>query len=238
MALQVACEAFIQPEDVECDCADIDEDVIIAYIDQASDILSILTNGKVSGICDDVVRPRQKNASVCGCSSALSCSCSELSGITLMGPNPNVALVLMDGIPFDDWIVVDQGLLLRTDGRAWPGCQDITKASSEPGTLEITYDYGNPVPQLAKDACAEIVCSFLKSPPQSQRALHPQARGVSIAGVQISLEQVTEELKRRTFLLPYTIRLLTVYDPNPGVVVYSPELEQGWTLHRRYEQGS
>jgi hypothetical protein len=240
MALQVACENFIEPSEITCDCDDLSEAVITAYIEQASDIITMLTGGLISGTCEDVVRPRQPRAAVCGCSSAWSCTCSRLSGVTLRGPNPDVSQVLIDGAVFTDWVVVDEGLLLRSDGQAWPGCQDVTKPSTETGTFEITYTYGMEPPQLAKDACAEIVCSFLRSPSQNQRSTHPRARGMSIAGVQISLEQQVEEIRRKAFLMPYVIRLLTVYAPDGPMpaVVYSPELEDGWNLHRVYETGS
>lgn len=240
MALQVACETFIEPDDITCDCDEASEITLVSYIEQASDIIAILTGGKVQGVCEDVVRPRQPLAPACGCAALWSCTCSRLSGVTLRGPDPDVSEVLIDGVAFDDWTVVDEGLLLRSDGSTWPGCQDVTKPATDSGTFQVTYTYGMEVPELAKLACAEIVCSFLKSPAQNQRDTHPRTRGMNIAGVQISLEQQTEEIRRKTFLMPYVIRLLTVYAPDgpTPAVVYSPELEDGWKLHRVYESGS
>lgn len=239
MVLLVACQPFIEVDDVTCDCGDTTPEQIADMIDSASDILAIITGGKVSGRCEHVVRPR--GASPCGCSRSSSCGCAPLSTITLAGPAPEITEVLIDGLPFTDYAIVDGNRLIRTDGAAWPGSQDITKPSDQAGTFEITYTAGQ-LPQLAKDAAAEIVCSFIKgSPNDTSRKQHPNTRGMSIAGVQITLEQMASEIKRRAFMMPYVIRLLTVYAPDgpSPAVVYSPELEDGWKLHTvAYPTGS
>jgi hypothetical protein len=231
MVLQVACQAFIEPEDVACDCGDTTEEEMSELIEQASDIVAIITGGKVSGECTDVVRPCGGRSCSCGSSRLSGCGCAPLNGITLAGPNPTVLEILIDGDPFEDYAIVDGTLLVRTDGGAWPGYQDITRQPDQPGTFQIEYSYGW-VPKLAQDAVSEIVCSFIKSGPQDTRKGHPNTRGMSIAGVQITLEQMADEIKRRAFLMPYVTRLLTVYAPNgpTPTFVYSPELE-GWTLH-------
>jgi hypothetical protein len=233
MALQVACEPFIEFEDIACDCGDTSEEEIALMIDQASDIIAIITGGKVAGRCEDIVRPCGGRSCSCGSSRLSGCGCVPVDGITLAGPNPVVDEVLIDGDLFEDYALVDGTLLVRTDGAAWPGYQDITRPSDQVGTFEITYTHGLEIPKLAKDAAAEIVCSFIKSGPQDSRKTHPNTRSMNIAGVQISLEQMADEIKRRTFLMPYVTRLLTVYAPNgpTPVIVYSPELENGWTLH-------
>lgn len=237
MALEVACEAFITVDDVGCDCGDTTPAEIEAMIDQASDILAILTGGKVSGRCTDVVRPC--GTSSCGCSRLSSCGCSPIDAITLPGPNPTVTEILIDGDAFTEYAIVDGSELVRTDGKHWPGSQNITTPSTEPGTFEITVGHGMVIPQLAKDAAAEIVCSFIRTGPQDTRKPHPNTRGMSIAGVNITLEQMASEVKRRAFMMPYVIRLITVYAPNgpSPAMVYSPELET-YRLHTVEANGS
>ena len=232
MTLEVACEAFITFDDISCDCGDTSEADIEVMIDQASDVIAIITGGKVAGRCTDVVRPRGGRSCSCGSSLLSGCRCGTLDGITLIGPNPTVTEILIDGAVFEDYALVDGTLLVRTDGEAWPGCQDITLASSEPGTFEIEYVHGIQIPQLAKDAAAEIVCSFIRSGPQDARKPHPNTRGMNIAGVSITLDEMAGEIKRRAPMLPYVIRLLTVYAPNgpAPVFVYSPEIDD-WRLH-------
>lgn len=224
MALQVACEAFIVGDDLTCDCEPLDSADIDDYIDQASDIITVITGGKVSGRCTDTVRPRNADRT----------HGHTLDGITLRGPDPIVTGVLVDGVAFTDFLILDGVNLIRTDGQLWPGSQDLTLVSTEERTFEVIYTYGLPISKLAQDACAEIVCSFIANDPQSNRKGHPGVRGMTIAGVQISLEQQVMEIEKKAFLMPSVIRLLTVYapdGPNPAVV-YSPELEDGWKLHR------
>ena len=229
MALQVACEAFITEAEVTCNCEPLGTAIIDGYIEQASDILAILTGGEVSGRCQSVVRPR--GTSVCG--RGVSCTCTTLTGVTLSGPNPTIDSIKIDGAAFTDYKLIDGRLLVRSDDQTWPSCQDLTDASTEDGTFEITYTHGDVIGQLAKDACSEIVCSFVKDDPQGNRKTHPGARGMSIAGVSITLEQQAMEIKNKAFMMPHVIRLLTVYAPDgpQPAVVYSPELEDGWKLH-------
>jgi hypothetical protein len=230
MTLLVACEALLEPEDIDCDCGNTPPEEIAEMIDAASDIIAIITGGKVSGRCTDVVRPCNSSFS-CGCATR-SCACSP-AGIVLRGPMPEITQILIDGAAFVDYAIVDGTLLVRTDGRGWPGNQDITKPSTEVGTFEITYDYGLPTSTLAARAGAEIVCSFLRSGPQDTRKPHPNTRSMSIAGVTIGLDQMAAEIKRRAFMMPDVTRLLTVYAPDgpTPAFVYSPELEDGWKLH-------
>lgn len=230
MTLMVACEALLVPEDIECECGNLTEAELTEMIDQASDIIAIITGGKVSGRCTDTVRPCNGSFS-CGCA-ARSCGCSP-AGITLRGPFPTITSVKIDGLAFIDYAIVDGSILVRTDGPGWPGGQDITKPSTEPGTFEIVYEYGLETSTLAKRAAAEIVCSFIRSGPQDTRKPHPNTRSMSIAGVTIGLDQMAQEIKRRAFMMPDVIRLLTVYAPDgpTPAFVYSPELEDGWKLH-------
>jgi hypothetical protein len=230
MTLQVACEALLEPEDIDCECGDLSEADKIELIDAASDIVAIITGGKVAGRCTDIVRPCNASSS-CGCAPR-SCGCSP-AGIVLRGPFPSVNQITLDGDAFVDWAIVDGSLLVRTDGRGWPGNQDITVPSSEVGTFEIDYTYGLPTSTLAQRAAAEIVCSFIRSGPQDTRKPHPNTRSMSISGVTIGLDQMAAEIKRRAFMMPDVTRLLTVYAPDgpTPAFVYSPELEDGWRLH-------
>jgi hypothetical protein len=231
MTLLVACEALLEPDEIECDCGDTSDEEKLALIEAASDIIAIITGGKVAGRCNDVVRPCNGSFS-CGCS-ALRCGCSP-AGIVLRGPDPQINEILIDGLPFLDYAIVDGSLLVRTDGLAWPAHQDITTPSTETGTFEIDYVYGLPTSLLAKRAGSEIICSLLNNNPQDTRGkVHPNTRVMSIAGVTISLDQMAQEIKRRAFMMPNVIRLLTVYAPDgpTPTLVYSPELEDGWRLH-------
>lgn len=237
--LQVACQSFLDPDDVECDCDALSDGELEEIIDAASDVIAILSGGAVTGRCCEVVRPRRVDGPVCGCFERFgrwgqACSCQRLQGITLRGPNPEITGVLLDGEQFIDHAIVDGRLLVRTDGKYWPGCQSVTRSTLDRGTLEIQYSYGLHLDHMMKSAAAEIVCWLIKNPAQGEQKVPVGTRGISVAGVQITLDTVLSEVKRKTFLLPHTTRLLTVYAPNGSQppFVYSPELEDGWQLHR------
>lgn len=53
--------------------------------------------------------------------------------------------------------------LVRTDGQAWPCCQDMTADPGEEGSFVITIEYGDPVPQALKTAAASYASELLKA---------------------------------------------------------------------------
>lgn len=242
MSLLIACQPFLQREDVTCDCDLLDDETVELLIDQASDAIAILTGGKVSGECTDTVRPLRSTPYLChhhghGYYSPWEVHDNRLSGgITLMGPNPLVTQVKIDGVVLasSEYKLVDGVNLYRVEGR-WPTKQNVLLDDTEDHTFSITYQFGI-LPYIAKLAAEEIVCDMIRRDIRTNqtKSLPPSARSATIAGVSIQLEQQVEELRRRAILLPNLIRLLTIYAPDGGspTTVYSPELEDGWTLHR------
>lgn len=112
----------------------------------------------------------------CGVCLTHDCTC-EISGanaINLPGPVQSIDSVLVDGVvvPPSSYRVANKRTLIRTDGEAWPGCQDLSLPSSEPNTFEVTYQKGTPVPiggqvavgrlacELAKEACDDDSCAL------------------------------------------------------------------------------
>ena len=232
MTLYVACERFTAESEITCDCDALSTSEMNDLIDQASDALAIMSNGAVTGRCTDTVRPRGPGGCTCRCTSIVTCGCNPVEGVTLRGPNPDEITVKIDGVAFTDYKLIDGTTLIRSDGQNWPGCQDLSLDADAVGTFEITYTYGMEVPLLAKQAAEEIVCSMIKTPPQQARKSHPNVTSMSIAGVNIQLEQMVAEIERRTFLMPAVIRFFAVYAPDQSpAVVYAPELEGGWRLH-------
>jgi hypothetical protein len=143
---------------------------------------------------------------------------------------PAVDQILIDGDLFVEHLILDGLRLLRTDGERWPHGQDPINP-----TFEVTYTYGLEVNELARRACTAIVCDMLTNRPDKPRKLAANARAATISGVNITLEQTAMELKRRSFMIPDLVRLLTVYAPDgpQPSVVYSPEIEDPWVLHRQ-----
>lgn len=239
--LQHACEPFAVVDDITCDCEGLLDDEIEEVINQATDALVAMTGFRYRGVCTETFRPRGPAVGLCGCDSAYYCGCSPLRGFTLPSPVAQTSggdwdvNVMIDGSPFTDWVLVDGNFLVRTDGRSWPGCQDLGLADDAVGAFTVEVTHGEPVDLLARNAVVEISCLFLKKNPNSQRGLPAQTRSVSAQGVTITMETLEAEMKHRAYLLPWTIRFLTTHAPRGAYTdafIYSPELDDGWRLHQ------
>lgn len=92
------------------------------------------------------------------------CQCSEVSEVIL----PNVAEVLnvrIDGVDFDPCgmvAVYDKRRVVRTDGREWPACQELSKVDG-PGTWSITVIEGECPPAGAAWMTGTLMCEVLKA---------------------------------------------------------------------------
>lgn len=124
----------------------------------------------------------------CGsCGSA--CECGSPRSLVLPGPVVEIEEVLIDGEALDPaaYQVQNGRYLIRTDGGRWPTTQDMTKNPDQPGTWQITYTYGVPVPvggqvaagvlacELAKAACGDDSCGL------PQRVQEITRQGYSVA---------------------------------------------------------
>lgn len=118
-----------------------------------------LSGGFVSrvgcGICDD------------------RCGCTEPVSIRLPGPIHQVNEVLVDGNVVDaaDYRVDNGKRLVRQDGDGWPVCNDVGKPPTEPGTWQVTYLQGVPVPEGGQVAAGVLACEMAKA-----LALSPDCR--------------------------------------------------------------
>lgn len=100
---------------------------------------------------------------VCGCGSSDDCSCATLSEVILPGPVGKIVSVKIDGVELaaSDYRVDNSGRLVRQDGEAWPGCQDLSVAAGEPGTFEVTYYRGAAPNALTRAAAGALAAEFL-----------------------------------------------------------------------------
>lgn len=91
----------------------------------------------------------------CGCSSQKDCGCSTLSEVILPGPVGSIVSVTIDGEPLPRAAYrVDNGnRLVRLDGEAWPGCQDMAASAADAGSFVVTY-YRGAAPNLMTRAAA------------------------------------------------------------------------------------
>jgi hypothetical protein len=238
MARQFACEDFTTPNDViqfgcECDLDGVDLDELIG---QASDFLHLATGGKVSGRCSTTVRPCSPSQA-CGGSG---CECCSIEGIPLLGPDPTITAVKIDGaiVPASEYVLMD-GLTLVRVGGSWPGCKDPLLPDTEDNTFSISYTYGLQVPFVGRMAANELVCEMAKAYNGMGSMLPTSAVSTTIGGVSVDLRRLNDRLRTDETVeaigLVWTSRFLAVYSPNGGVgaTVWSPEIGDGWSLHVR-----
>lgn len=238
--LQHACEPFALPDDMTCNCEELDDPAKEELIAQATDILVELTGFQYRGVCTESFRPRGASGCWCPCELARDCRCNALPGFTVPTPvnldssgEPDIT-VMIDGVEFTDWVLMDGSRLVRTDGKSWPACADPTLAEDAEGAFVVTVAHGEPVDLIARNAVVEIACLFVQRNPNSPGNIPARAKQVSAQGVVMSLEEVDRMIKAKSFITPWAIRFMTVHSPTgrESVFVYSPELDDGWVLHQ------
>jgi hypothetical protein len=221
-----ACEPFAAVDDITCDCEGLGDEEIEDIIAQATDALCAMTGFRYRGQCTETFLP---------VGAEWNCHRPGIGAFTVPSPvallsdgEPDI-LVTIDGDVFTDWRLVDGNQLIRTDGKSWP-----TQELDGTDPFVVTVTYGDPPSIIARNAVVEIACLFLKRNPNNSRGLPTNTRTVSSQGVSITMEALESEIKHRAFMMPWTIRFMTVYAPQGRSTpyVFSPELDGGVRLHQ------
>lgn len=234
MAPRLACQAFVTVEDVlsakcACELNEADDGALIAeYIDEASDMLYVLSGGRVFGICERQVWPIKTGECYDGPERTDWVSWDSVDSIPLPGPDTNVIEVTIDGIALNpsEYGLIDGHKLFRRSG-CWPVSNDVTKADTQAGTFTITVRFGAAVRELARRAAIELVCQMVTN----DNAAINRMRGVVSATVQGVSVQLDDDPVGQMGL-PEVNRFLDVYASRGmgALGVYSPELSHGWRL--------
>lgn len=244
MATRYACQPFITADDVldaSCGCdldAVDDADLIELMIDQASDILSLVTGGVVSGICTVTVRP----VNLCHDPYIDSMypprdwrrQFGGINTIPLRGPNTDIVEVVVDGVVLNpsEYGLLDNQYLYRKAG-CWPQRNDLTSPATQTNTFEITYRFGREPDKLTRMACIELACELLKDVKGKASSLPRGVTSASIQGASISVRNRADALRSGDEQIPVVARFMSIY-ANDGVNmvagVWAPELEQFWNL--------
>jgi hypothetical protein len=226
VATTLACSAFIEEEDVTCDC-ELQGHLLSDVIDAATDLIVRLSAGRFRGRCTETVRPVFKTN---WCEPSY---CCDYDGIPLLGPNPVVSQVKIDGDVIDPTLykVLDGHRLIRvsTDGTRppmWPRLNQLWKPATEDDTFSITYTYGHAVDFTVKRATIEAACDLMRGL-TAERALDGFTTSATLDGLTVSRDaDVAEEAG-----FSWIARFLRLYGMNRGFEIASPELSGGWTLH-------
>lgn len=252
MTLRAAAQPFTDVEavrDAECACIAIDDpedDVLEELIDVASDVLCIVSGGRVFGRATKVVLPCADQ----GCYVACGCGCG-LDGIPLDVEDPVVA-----GVYINDEVVPSTEYRLHRDGspipklvristngtppQPWPRYQSLWRNGQGDNTFRFTLTWGTHVNHVISQAAVELVC-YLAADPKARRlaALPKGATTYSAGGTTVSTTAFTRlrdqsvERVKAGIVGPDTAAFMEIYAPFgiAGIGAWSPELTEGWTLH-------
>lgn len=126
----------------------------------------------------------------CGCPSAGACSCGPICAVELPGPVNAVLAVTVDGATLDPgaYRVDNHSRLVRVDGGCWPPCQDMTAPPTAPGTWQVAYEQGLPVPPGGQRAVGALAAELLRSCAGVACRLPGNATNVSREGVTLVVD--------------------------------------------------
>lgn len=226
---ECACVTDVDPPDVELD----------ELIDQASDVICILTGGKVCGRHTTTIYPCRTSAGYSECG----CGC-HLDGIPLGDQDPVVNSVQIDGVTLDSgdytlhrdrmgWNLVRQATDVRPNG--WPSSQAMWRSTDVEDTFSVTFTHGVHIDWIIERAAIELVCDFAADDMKKTNSLPRGATSAVMGNVTIGSNRAAlqERLDRLSTaeLGPAMSRLMGIYAPTGRFrsEVYSPELEP-WTM--------
>jgi hypothetical protein len=186
MAATTTVQPWTTGEDVGAPCNEgVDPTLLTNCIQFASEVLYNFTGRRWPGEQTDTIRPcgirtnimwgrpfeslsSTPNLGWCGCNRPRECGCHHLSEIRLPGyPVVGVDHVKIDGEEVDpSWYRLDDHRWLvwigdDDSGRtAWPCCQRLDLADSEPDTFSVAYTFGTTPDQGGVMACASLACEL------------------------------------------------------------------------------
>jgi len=125
-----------------------------------------------------------------GCGTA--CCGNSACAIVLRGPVASVDEVVVgdEVVPASAYrvdVVSGAWLLVRIDGECWPMCQDFRAEPGEPGSFEVTYSVGRPLPEALAIATAALACQYGKSIAGGPCALPARMTRLSRQGVEVEV---------------------------------------------------
>lgn len=130
----------------------------------------------------------------CGCAGG--CSCRASQEVPFPTPVAAVTEVMIDGVVLDPSayrLDLYKGIpvLVRTDGDAWPQCQDMDADADELGAFTITYQPGDPLPVAGQIAAGLLACEFMKACQGGDCVLPGELASMTRNGVEVSMVDPT-----------------------------------------------
>lgn len=235
MALQWACSQFTSVEAVlasDCGCPMESTDDITGWIDAASDVLYHLSDGYITGVCTQTVRPVTNHESCLPLSIGpwMAGCCDDGPRLMLRGPNPVVHQVKINGEildPSEYALVADGGFRLIRRNGSWPTRNDIRLDDTEEGTWSVSLSFGGVMDYITEQAAIEMTCELAKyAGIGSTEVFAPGVVSANVQGATVGLEDVAQAVMNGQELMPKVSRFLSMYGGiGSSAHVFSPEIE-------------
>lgn len=156
------------------------------------------------------------------------CNCGGAAPLRLPWPVSEISEILVDGValPRSAYRLDSRSLLQRTDGESWSLCQNLSLPPSEPGTWQVTYLWGLPVPIGGQVAAGLLASELAMAFCNDNRCQLPQRiQSITRQGVTVTLlDQFEDVAKGRTGIWAVDAWVASVTQPPRGGRVRSPDI--------------
>lgn len=241
------CTDWCSTQDVIACYPDVgDDSCLVSATRMASEVLFEMSGRQFPGWCQSIIRPCG-NAGCWGAGGPLGqqfldrghvvwdgwgwrgendepCACgSWLQKVILPGIAQEVIEVLINGatIPPSSYRLDPDNTLIRTDGGAWPICQNMAAAGNANGTFQVTYSHGYAPPEVGRRAAVQIAHEFWLA--CSGQACKLPSGVVQIVRQGITITRAASLFKDGATGLAMVDAFLTAYPQMPTVLVMSPD---------------
>lgn len=242
MALQFACERFLEPGDLKndaCTCGPNPPDDLIAMaIDAASDILYLLSNGRISGVCTATFRPVHVGSTDCYPNTDEQfglwpmARLGGMNAIPLRGPDPQVLEVVIDGVALNpaEYGLIDNQFLFRRNG-SWPNNSNLRLLPNSVGVFEVEQRWGRTIDFISKQAGIELTCELIKAYTGIDSSLPAGTISANLQGVAVRIaDELSGDTTRQGLERVQRFYNVHCFDGLPQSDVWTPELANGWQL--------
>lgn len=144
------------------------------------------------------------------------CACSQLSEVLLPAPVNRIVEVKVDGdvLVTGAYRLDDSRVLVRTDGGAWPRCNELELDDDQAGTWSVTASYGREVPAGGEWAVGELACELLKAFKGEDCRLPRNVTQLARQGVTISYPDMNALFDRGRTGLYLADLFIATWNPN------------------------
>lgn len=184
----------------------------------------------------------QRSWGICTCGLGRLCTCCCTDRVTL-GAYPIIAVtsVWCDGVELEegvDWRLVEHRWLERAQGDTWPSCQDLWSARDEVDTFEVSFTWGQAVPEDGGLIAALYGLEIAKSMCGMECDLPTRVTSITRQGTTVTLAdpmQLAEKGLTGVPIVDTWIRAMTGgKKPTQPARMYSPDAQR----HVEYRDGA